>query len=1402
MKDQFGSLRQYCQDNAAFEELRQMVSSLEKRSENLEKLLAEAQQQIQEHSKRSAFQLSLLNQVCNAVIATDMEGQITYWNSYAQKLYQWKAGEIIGQNIFTVLGQENPQKLARKILATTARTNLWQGELLLKRKDGTLFWAEITNTLIKDEQGNSSGFVGISVDITDRKQAQELLEKQAETLRQQARLLDQAKEELETRVEQRTEELGRAIAALQAEVSERRQTEEALQRAEAKYRSIFENAIEGIFQTTPDGRYLSANSALARLYGYDSADDLIASLTNVQHQLYVDPARRLEFMNLMQSQGMVAAFEFQVYRKDGSILWISENAHAVYDDFGELLYFEGTVENITERRRSQEALRQSEENLAKREHYLEALVEMQRRLLPLEHDEEIYRILELLGHTAGASHAYLLTNQRDASGRLLTRQRAEWCAAGVFSKLNNPILENFACADRLPRWAEVLGRGEPISAIVAELPETERQVLAPQGILSILVLPLIVHGEFFGLIGFDNCVAALSWEPSQLALLETAAAALALALERKQAAEALRRSESRYRAVVEDQTDMICRYLADYTLTFVNDAYCRTHGKPREELLGQSFLPLISEHERERIRSYIAALNLENPVVTYDETFLAEDGDQQWWQWTNRMLFDEQGQFVEFQATGRDVTEQRRAEVQIQQQTERERLLGAIALRIRQSLDLTEILRRTVIEVRQFLQTDRVLIYRFNQAYSGILVADSVAPEWSLEDVIEFHRAWYRDRQAVYEHGQTSIVNDIDQQGFPAEYLELMYILQVRAKLVVPISQGEQVWGVIAIHQCSGTRQWQVFEIDFLQKLAIQAAIAIQQAQLFEQVQQQAEREQLLNQLSRALNSSLDPEHILQEIVNRTGEYFAVDRALIFSIDKQIEALHEWRANDQVLSLLNFKAPLTEWPDLQDPESGFSQRRAFHAPVLPQLPQTETRRNWIEKGQTRSVLSVPIFVRDQLFGAVTLHTVTDYRTFTDEEIYFLERIADQAVIALYNAQSYEQLEQLVQERTQELEQEKLISEAGNRAKSEFLATMSHELRTPLNAILGLSQLLQRQIFGTLNDKQVEYVHHIHNSGEHLLLLINDILDLAKVEAGREVLTPTTLVVPDLCHYCLAFVREQACDRGLQLISQIDPAASTCFADERRLKQILLNLLSNAIKFTPSGTVSLIVEKQTEGITFAVVDSGIGIPADKLSLLFRPFSQLDSQLNRQYSGTGLGLALSRNLAQMHGGDITVESAVGGGSRFILFLPDHSLQLSSYDSPPSPASFGYQLGHPNATGRILLVEDDGRSALLLQDYLRVTGHRVEYLNDGNEFLEQVRAFRPDLILMDGQLSDNLTGLDLLAQLRQQLDLSKIPVIMVTAMAMTGDREKFIAAGADGYLSKPVNVGELEALLSKFL
>lgn len=420
-------------------------------------------------------------------------------------------------------------------------------------------------------------------------------------------------------------------------------------------------------------------------------------------------------------------------------------------------------------------------------------------------------------------------------------------------------------------------------------------------------------------------------------------------------------------------------------------------------------------------------------------------------------------------------------------------------------------------------------------------------------------------------------------------------------------------------------------------------------------IQEQIRREKLLNQMGRVLNSSFDPDYVLQEIVELTGNRFGVERVLIFSVDtERVQALSEWRASNEVVSLLSLNQPLSEWADLIDPTSNFSLHQVFHAPKYIDFPHPRSRIALIQQARILSVLRVPVLIRGQIFGGIALHTTTTYRVFTPDEIQLLERIADQAAIALYNAQSYERLEELVIERTQALEEEKLCSETANLAKSEFLANMGHELRSPLTSILGFSSVLLQQIYGSLDDKQQQYIAAINSSGQHLLKLIDDLLDLSKVEAGKEDLTLEILQVEEVCQECLVLIQERAHNQNLQISVEIAPDITTCVADRRRLKQILINLLSNAVKFTEAGSVTLRVTSSVT-IQFAVIDTGIGIAETDQAVLFQPFCQLDSGLNRKYDGTGLGLALSQRLARLHGGDITVESELGHGSCFTLHLP---------------------------------------------------------------------------------------------------------------------------------------------------
>jgi PAS domain S-box-containing protein len=385
----------------------------------------------------------------------------------------------------------------------------------------------------------------------------------------------------------------------------------------------------------------------------------------------------------------------------------------------------------------------------------------------------------------------------------------------------------------------------------------------------------------------------------------------------------------------------------------------------------------------------------------------------------------------------------------------------------------------------------------------------------------------------------------------------------------------------------------------------------------------------------------------------------------------------------------------------------------------------------------------------------------------------------------------------------ELAAKNLELERAGRLKSEFLANMSHELRTPLTSILGFSSLLNQQIFGQLNPKQMVYVQRIHDSGEHLLKLIKDVLDLSKVEAGKVKLDIVPISVSQVCETTLALVSEQAAEREIHIQMSIQPDLAPLMADELRVRQMLLNLLSNAIKFSSQGdAIGLEATARAGYLHLVVWDRGIGIPEDKQALLFQPFQQIDNALRRQHEGTGLGLALTRQLAELHGGTVKCESQPGQGSRFTISLPlnlHHNATSEQWE--PKPPENSMEASQTSERSTLLLVEDRQDNAMLLRDILQYWGYDVYHVSDGETALDWLCSRRPDLILMDIQLP-GVDGLEVTRRIKAHPTWKSIPVVATTALVMVGDRERCLKAGVDDYLSKPVNCEQLAAVLARHL
>lgn len=454
----------------------------------------------------------------------------------------------------------------------------------------------------------------------------------------------------------------------------------------------------------------------------------------------------------------------------------------------------------------------------------------------------------------------------------------------------------------------------------------------------------------------------------------------------------------------------------------------------------------------------------------------------------------------------------------------------------------------------------------------------------------------------------------------------------------------------------------------------------------------QVEQERLINQVTTLIRHSLNLPVILETAVHQVRDFLQADRLIIYQFNFpapscQIDAdlitiaeaitpkldgiTYESRSSDAIPSILNV---MSEYSAAslkrlhKNPHESTTWTTDEHKPsnstvasLLHQSPMLDVQ----------AELVTPIVVQEELWGLLIVHQCYYPRQWNDREKVLLQRIAEHLAIAIYQSKLYTELqqqkgtlEQQIIDRTQDLRDTLVAAQSASRAKSEFLATMSHELRSPLTTIIGMASTLVRyhtqEVSHTLTpQKQQEYLQIIQERGEHLLTLINDILDLSEVEAGRTILQIKKFSLAELAEQTIQLLQEKAELKQVDLVLELLPERSQDFlfqADPHRVQQICLNLLSNAIKFTPAqGRVTLRVRVGSETAVLQVEDTGIGIPEHQRSFLFQKFQQLDATYHRKYEGTGLGLALTKQLVELHGGWIEVDSTVGVGSTFTVFLP---------------------------------------------------------------------------------------------------------------------------------------------------
>ncbi|MEG4801565.1 PAS domain S-box protein [Microcoleus sp. ARI1-B5] len=622
-----------------------------------------------------------------------------------------------------------------------------------------------------------------------------------------------------------------------------------------------------------------------------------------------------------------------------------------------------------------------------------------------------------------------------------------------------------------------------------------------------------------------------------------------------------------------------------------------------------------------------------------------------------------------------DITRRKESEALLRQQLKREQLAVAMLERIRSSLNLEEILTKAVEEVRHFLQVDRTVIYQFKPDWSGFIAVESVDENCLSIIGTEIYDPCFGETYVtLYQDGRIRATDDVYNAGIADCHLNLLTQFEVRANLVVPILQGENLWGLLIAHHCTGPRPWQKLEAECLKQLGVQLAIAIQQSTLFEQAQ--------------------------TEIADR----------------KLAEAALQLAA--------------------------------------------------------------------------------------------------------------------------------LAAESANRAKSDFLANMSHELRTPLNGILGYIQLLKPD--KNLTAEQQESLNNVHQCGNHLLTLINDVLDLSKIEARKMELSPANLHFPSFVKSIVDLFQMRADQKGIAFnYQQVSALPDWVFADEIRLRQVLINLLSNAVKFTQSGGVTFKVgyaEKLAENSTltaevatqtinltanaddpkksrspqtteapeaitatkveiaptakirFQIEDTGIGISQNKLEEIFLPFHQVGDR-NNFVEGTGLGLSISQKLVKIMGSQIHVQSTPGKGS--IFWLDIDLPAVAECSEIPSTQEKRRLVGFSGSQRKVLIVDDHEVNRAMMHRLLSRLGFEIAQATDGEDCLHKAQAFLPDLILMD-LLMPVMDGWEATRRLRQLPELKDAVILALSASVYETTRQKSILAGCDNFLTKPIQTNDLLELL----
>ena len=634
--------------------------------------------------------------------------------------------------------------------------------------------------------------------------------------------------------------------------------------------------------------------------------------------------------------------------------------------------------------------------------------------------------------------------------------------------------------------------------------------------------------------------------------------------------------------------------------------------------------------------------------------------------------------------------------------------------------------------------------------------------------------------------GQPVLVNDVLSDP---RYITVPELSATRAELAVPIEVKGRVVGVLDV-QSDRPNAFGSTDILLMTSLASAAGVALENARLFAETEAEARRRALISEVLQVAATTMDPEDLLRRAAS--------------AISRQLEmptVVTAWEPESETLRLVTAQDPTGQ--EISPPRPDVRMNRQQAPPMVEALfrPDVTIVRDIPRLTYGRMVgiahqwglldaAFAPLIIRGQPLGLLVLGRQHGHPPIDENEVEFLRIIAANLSVAWENARLYQEAVETA-ERLKEVD----------RLKSQFLANMSHELRTPLNSIIGFSRVILKGIDGPITDQQRQDLEAIFNSGQHLLGLINDILDISKIEAGKMELAfePTDLgeIIRGVMSTAIALVK----DKPIELQQSVPADLPTIIADSRRVRQVLLNLVSNAAKFTDQGFIR--VEARVEGdfVTVSVSDSGIGIPPEKLPHIFEAFTQVDASPSRKYGGTGLGLTISKSFIELHGGRIWVESEVGKGSTFTFTLPIQGPSQVRAEAGPTaeeaPPPEEAPTPVPEAPGRVVLCVDDDEGVItLFRRYLDKQGYRVVGLTDPFRVVEEARRIRPFAITLDVMMPGK-DGWQVIQELKADPETRDIPVVMCTIVSEKG---RGLSLGAADYLVKPILEQDLISALDR--